>query len=116
VRCTITLADGAEPYLDMDLVRDDVVRRLRFWSPDGQTSMTVFLLEHVHEWRDGHEDVKLIGVYSTVAAAQRGLDMVKSQPGFSECPGGFSINEHTLDHTSWLEGYVTISHGEEQAD
>jgi len=26
--------DGTEPYIDMDLHRDGVVRRLRFWSPD----------------------------------------------------------------------------------
>lgn len=25
--------DGGEPYLDLDLERDGVVRRLRFWSP-----------------------------------------------------------------------------------
>ena len=25
--------DGSEPYLDLDLERDGVVRRLRFWSP-----------------------------------------------------------------------------------
>ncbi len=26
--------DGTEPYIDMDLHRDGVVRRLRFWSPN----------------------------------------------------------------------------------
>jgi hypothetical protein len=76
--------------------------------------MTVFLLQHVHEWDDGHEDVKLIGVYSSAAAAQRGLEVVKGQPGFCQCPDGFSIDEHTLDQTSWLEGYVTITHGGEE--
>jgi hypothetical protein len=35
--------------------------------------MTVFLLQYVHDWNDGHEDVKLIGVYFTRLLAEAAL-------------------------------------------
>ena len=70
--------------------------------------MTVFLLQHVHDWDDGHEDVKLIGVYSSRLLAESALQTVQNQPGFSALPQDFEISEHTVDRTSWPEGYVTV--------
>ena len=69
----------------------------------------VFLLPHLHEFDDGHEDMKLIGVYSSRANAEAALAAVHGQPGFRETPSGFSINEWPLDSTrpEWSEGYVT---------
>ena len=69
---------------------------------------SVFLLHHVHEFEDGHEDSKLIGVYSTEQRAQEALQRVRNQPGFRERPEGFVINEFRLDRHGWPEGYVTI--------
>ena len=69
---------------------------------------TVFLLHHVHEWEDGHEDVKLIGVYSSHALAEAALRTVREQPGFKDALLGFEINECRLDRTDWKEGYVTL--------
>lgn len=75
---------------------------------------TVFLLHHVHEFDDGHEDVKLIGVFSTEALARAAQQKVADQPGFRERPAGFSIDEHQVDdHIGWLEGYVTVQQGGE---
>jgi hypothetical protein len=75
--------------------------------------MDVFLLHHVHEFDDGHEDVKLIGVFSSRQKAQSVLDAVREQPGFRDLPAGFEINTQTLDQPSWLEGYVTLLPGQE---
>ena len=74
--------------------------------PDSQK--TVFLLHHVHEWEDGHEEVKLIGVYSSHALAEAALHSVRGQPGFKDVPSGFEINEQGLDRTGWQEGCVTL--------
>lgn len=66
---------------------------------------TVFLLQHVHEFEDGHEDIKLIGIFSTKLMAEEVLAKVEMQPGFAEHPQGFEISEHTIDRASWLEGF-----------
>jgi hypothetical protein len=69
----------------------------------------VFLLQHVHKFDDGHENVKLIGIYSTRASAEAALATVRDQSGFRDAPDGFSIDEYTLDpaEPQWAEGYVT---------
>jgi hypothetical protein len=69
----------------------------------------VFLLHHVHEFEDGHEDVKLIGVYTDHANAEAALELVKDQPGFRDIPEGFSITWSRLNpvQPGWSEGYVT---------
>ena len=74
---------------------------------------TVYLLHHVHEFEDGHEDFKMIGVFSTEQRAKDALGLVKDQPGFRECPEGFEISEAELDTMEWLEGFVTLQPGEE---
>jgi hypothetical protein len=66
------------------------------------------MLHHVDEFEDGHEDVKLIGVYTSEELAQAALERVRNQPGFQERPDGFVISEVRLDKDSWLEGYITI--------
>jgi hypothetical protein len=74
---------------------------------------TVFLLQHVHEFEDGHEDVKLIGVFSSEALAMAAQKQVADQPGFRDLPEGFCISEHRVDgRIDWPEGYVTIQPGE----
>ena len=75
---------------------------------------TVFLLQHVHEFDDGHEDVKLIGVFSSEALARAAQQRVSDQPGFRDLPDGFDISEHRVDgNIGWPEGYVTVQPDEE---
>jgi hypothetical protein len=74
---------------------------------------TVFLLQHVHEFDDGHEDVKLIGVFSSEGLAGAAQQQVAEQPGFRDLPDGFCISEHDVDgQIGWPQGYVTILPGE----
>jgi hypothetical protein len=72
----------------------------------------VWILYHVHEWDDGHEDIKLIGVFESREDAQRAQTLVADQPGFRDLPEGFEINEHALGDVSWLEGYITVEPGD----
>jgi|KBSMisStaDraftv2_1062788.scaffolds.fasta_scaffold816891_2 hypothetical protein len=67
----------------------------------------VFLLWHVHEFADGHEDVKLIGVYRTQIDAEAALERARKQPGFAELPDEFEIHAHQLNRDGWTEGYFT---------
>jgi hypothetical protein len=73
-----------------------------------------FVLEHIHEFEDGHEDLKVIGYYSTRAKAEAVLALVRSQPGFCDHPEGFAIYECEIDSDviGWPEGYVTVYPGD----
>jgi len=79
--------------------------------------MKVFLLEHLHLHRDGSEDVKTIGIYSTRAVAVAATKRLAKQPGFRKYPkirnplvedyaSGFYINEYTINQDNWAEGFV----------
>ncbi|QDU24071.1 DUF7336 domain-containing protein [Urbifossiella limnaea] len=69
---------------------------------------SVFILQHVHERDDGSEDVKLIGVYSSRAAAAAAVDRMSRRPGFVDAAAGFHIDEYRLDQDQWAEGYATV--------
>jgi hypothetical protein len=69
---------------------------------------SVFLVQHVHEFPDGTEEVKLIGVHSSPANARAAVARLRLQPGFAETPKGFSIDEYDLDLDHWAEGYVAV--------
>jgi hypothetical protein len=74
----------------------------------------VFLLQHVREMEDtGHEESKLTGVYSTKQKAEEAQAQLSTQPGFKDYPNCFEIVDHTLDRTSWTEGFVTVQPGED---
>ena len=66
---------------------------------------TAFLLQHE---RPDTEHVKTIGIYSTRAAAAAAIVRLCSQPGFSDYPGSFSIDEYTLDKDHWVDGFVDL--------
>ncbi len=68
---------------------------------------SVWLLQHIHEFDDGSEDVKLIGAFASREEGEAAQAAVASQPGFSEMPQGFSLNECRLGVIYWPEGYVT---------
>jgi len=53
------------------------------------------------------DDVKLLGVYSSDAAARARIESARLLPGFSGEPDCFQISPYTLDKHEWTEGYVT---------
>ena len=68
----------------------------------------VFVLQHVHTFPGGRQDVKMIGVYSTHGMAQEAIARLLLQPGFQDAPGGSSIDTYPLDEDHWAEGHVTL--------
>lgn len=86
-------------------------------------AVTVFILQHLHVIDDGSEygkeDVKLIGVYSSLASAQDAVRRLASMPGFKDAPeirnpeiddeeDGFYIDEYEIDRDHWEEGFFTV--------
>jgi hypothetical protein len=88
----------------------------------------VFLLYHIsHALRDddadqGHlepdgtplcdeqmgDDVKLLGVYSSDAAARSRIESARTLPGFRDEPHCFQIVPQTIDKDDWTEGFVIV--------
>jgi hypothetical protein len=69
---------------------------------------TVFVVQHVHELPDGTEDVKLVGVYSSLGHAEAAVARAAAQPGFRDASDGFHIDPYDLDVDHWPEGFVTL--------
>ncbi len=66
---------------------------------------SVYVVQHVHS-RDGDDDVKFIGVYSSQEKADSAVTRLSRQAGFLETIDGFSVDEYHLDRDQWTEGYV----------
>ena len=78
------------------------------------SKLIVYMLEHLHELEDGHEDLKLIGHYSTREKAEAALALVRGKPGFRDHVEGFTIWEVEVDKEGppgWPEGYLTAYPG-----
>ena len=69
----------------------------------------VYVVQHVHSFEDGAEDIKFIGVYSSRENAQAAVNRLCRAPGFSEAPSGFHIDEYSLDKDQWVEGFSTVA-------
>ena len=70
---------------------------------------SVFVAMHAQEFDDGHEDVKMIGVFSTLERAEAAIGRLRSEPGFRDHPQGFHVEPYELDIDHWSEGFVTVA-------
>jgi hypothetical protein len=71
--------------------------------------MEVYLLWHTHvdDRLEGGEDIKLIGVYSSIDEANSAIQRKGQCEGFIDHKDGFEISTYTLNKDSWTEGFVT---------
>ena len=53
-----------------------------------EINVKTYILQHTHEFSDGTEDVKFIGVFSTPEKANQAIQSLTAQPGFKETPTG----------------------------
>jgi len=71
--------------------------------------MKVFIVHHCYEPSPDREEIKLIGVYSTLENARAAVARLQIQPGFADYIDGFSIDGIDVDKDHWTEGFVTIT-------
>ena len=72
--------------------------------------MKVHIVQHTHTSK-GTEDVKVIGIYSSMAQAEAAITRLRQQPGFRDAQAGFHVDEYRLDEDHWAQGYVTMPEG-----
>ena len=65
--------------------------------------MTLFVLQH----ETASDDVKLIGLYTSLEGASAARDRAAARPGFRD-GGEFSIDRYETDRDHWTEGFVTL--------
>jgi hypothetical protein len=71
----------------------------------------VFSLYHKYI-KDGEQEFKQIGIYSSRSRALEAILRLKGAAGFRDHPDGFNIDKITLDRDNWLDGFVTVQPGE----
>jgi hypothetical protein len=69
---------------------------------------TAFLVQHSYVSQDGNEDVKIVGVYSSLDRAESAVGRLGALPGFRDSPSGFSISEYQIDRDHWIEGFTSL--------
>lgn len=76
--------------------------------------MKAFILWHSHEEEDDygiHDEVKILGVFSTLEKANESIDVYKDKEGFKDFPlDCFVVEEWNIDvpNPSWVEGFVSV--------
>ena len=76
----------------------------------------VYLLWHVHEFKDREDneklidDEKFIGAYRTEEDAVAAIERLRNKPGFRHFPEGFQIVKYELNKDNWTEGFVPPVH------
>lgn len=93
--------------------------------------MDVYLVHHIHHaafldgrptqhrdesgeliWdqQDG-DDLKVLGIFSSEAAADRVIERAREQPGFRDEPDCFLVTPYTVDESDqWVDGFVSEPH------
>jgi hypothetical protein len=71
--------------------------------------MELFVLKYVHEFENGEEDIKLIGLYSSEENARQAIKRLQRKPGFRERPRGFQLDPMELDRDHWVNGFNSFA-------
>ncbi|RKR82624.1 hypothetical protein BDD43_2809 [Mucilaginibacter gracilis] len=69
----------------------------------------VYSLYHIHIDPDlpGGEDVKLIGIYTSIEKAKDAQRRSEMLNGFKDFKDGFEISQNILDKDEWTSGFIT---------
>jgi hypothetical protein len=88
--------------------REDVVNgALR---QDGEVAHHVYVLWHGDDLGEGAPEAKLLGVYSSEAAAKDRIHrcLREGVAGFAEHPDDFHVDRYQVDKDEWAQGYVEV--------
>jgi hypothetical protein len=66
---------------------------------------SIFLLLHK---RPDTNDVKVIGIYSSLELAEAALERTRILPGFLKHPDAFTLDMYPIDKDHWPRGFVHL--------
>lgn len=69
----------------------------------------VYLLQHAYQYgkNDEHEEIKLLGIYTSPHKAKNAVDFYKNLTGFREYSDEcFYIDKFELNKGEWTEGFI----------
>jgi hypothetical protein len=90
-------------------------KRLLFASVDPMPQ-TYWALWHRYVKEGRVREEILIGTYTSRANAEKGIELVRDQPGFREHPDGFVIKQGMIDQTDMINVFMTVRNGGEHDD
>jgi hypothetical protein len=73
------------------------------------SNIILYIVQHVHTINEDEDDIKFIGVYSSIEKAKSAVCRLKFMPGFRDNPETFSIDVYELDEDNWIEGFFNSS-------
>lgn len=73
-----------------------------------KTLKKIFLVHFVYEFEDGHDYVKLVGVFSSKEKAEKALLDIKSNSKLTKSCKYFNIHEYTINRVGWTVGFTTL--------
>ncbi|MER5555398.1 hypothetical protein ABT001_27650 [Streptomyces sp. NPDC002793] len=59
------------------------------------------------------DDVKLLGIYSTLEGVEDRMHQARLLPGFRDEPECFHSDPYELDQDDWIEGFVRVPPGDQ---
>ena len=68
----------------------------------------IYFLYYVYEFEDGHDDVKLLGVFSSKINAKLALTKIKKNPGYKKISRYLEISEDSIESLAWPDGYMLV--------
>ena len=68
----------------------------------------IYFLDFVYEFEDGHDDIKLLGVFSSKKNAKLALEKIKANPEYKKITKYIVISEDSMETLGWEDGYMTV--------
>lgn len=68
----------------------------------------LYLLYYVCEFEDGHDDVRILGVFSSIGKAKKALAEIIKISELRKVKKNFVIDEDKIKLLDWEEGFITV--------
>lgn len=80
------------------------MQKLRNGEREHLNENVVYIVEHVIE--EPEEEIKYIGVFSTLQKAKQAVNLLRNKVGFNQYPDNFfKIHKEVLNRIGWQEGF-----------
>ena len=68
----------------------------------------IYYLDYVYEFEDGHDDIRLLGVFSSRKKAKEALLKIKNDSSYDKIAKHLIISEDVMETLDWKEGYIIV--------